>query len=105
MGGNGVADAAKITSYRVTLRGAIKLRDLLAAGKLTGVPVTAGMMTRSIDELPMEVFLGVAAVYLIREHPALSYDAVLDLIDAGEVELVVDNTDPKSTSGAASATS
>lgn len=101
-GGNAVATTTK---YRVILRGAIKLRDLLAAGKLTGVPVTAGMMTRSVDELPMEVFLGIAAIYLRRDHPELTYDTVLDLIDAGEVELVVDNTDPKSTSGAASATS
>lgn len=92
-------------THRVVIRGALKMRDLIAAGRIAGVPITAGMLSRSLDDLPMEVLLGIIAVNLIREQPGLTYDAVLDLIDAGEVELVQDHTDPKSTSAPASATS
>ena len=90
---------------RVVIRGKLPMRDLIAAGRIASVPVTAGMLNRSIDEMPIEVLMGIIAVNLIRDDPRLTYDAVLDLIDAGEVELVQDNTDPKSTSAGASATS
>lgn len=94
-----------MASHRVVVRGKLPLRDLIAAGRVAGVPVTAGMMGRPADDLPMELIIGLIAVQMQRDDPRLSYDAVLDLVDAGEVELVQDMTDPKSTSAGASATS
>lgn len=99
------SEEPKQPKHRVVIRGQMKMRDLIAAGRVASVPITAGMLNRPLDDMPMEVLLGIIAVNLIREQPGLTYDAVLDLIDAGEVELVQDNTDPKSTSARGSATS
>lgn len=91
------SEVAAPVQYRAIIRGRLQLRDLIAAGRLAGVPVTAGMANRSLDDLPVEVLVGIIAVTLRREHPQITYDQALDLVDEGRVELVLDATDPKST--------
>lgn len=91
-------DAGVPPSYTVTVRGKLHLRDLIAAGRTAGVPVSARMAGTSLNELPVELTVGLIAVLLRREAlPGATYDQALTLVDEGRVELIWDLTDPKST--------
>ena len=69
-------------------RDRIRTRELLRAGRLSGVPVTAGMALGSPNDLPAELFFGLLAVWAQEENPALSYDDVLDMFDGQEIDIV-----------------
>lgn len=69
-------------------------RDLLNSGKLTGVPITAGMLTASVNDLPLDVLVGIIAYRYQREHPGITYDQILDLIDEQQIEVVFGTVPP-----------
>lgn len=95
-----VPDAAVPPTYTVTVRGKLHLRDLIAAGRVAGIPVTARMAKTSIEDLPVELTVGLMTVLLRRESlPAATYDQTMTLVEEGRVELIWDVTDPKSTAG------
>jgi len=79
-------------------RDRIRLRELLRAGRLAGVPVTVAMADGNPRDLPLELYLGLITCWLQEERPDLTYEAVVDLMDGQEIAIVFGAApDPKAT--------